>query len=185
LNFETQIPNKDSYKFKEVTSITGVKPYVLRFWESEFEQICPSLNEAGQKLYSAADVDFVKKVKGMLFDSKLSIPEVKIKLVEDFEAQRLMEEQEAELIKEQELKAIISPEVTEAIRTASEEIVTSNSSSIELMQNALKFDLLKEKEVIATKSFNDNDVVHLVQAKKKLSVVLGKCNSIIDKNGWN
>jgi DNA-binding transcriptional MerR regulator len=187
VNFETQIPNKDNYKFKEVTSITGVKPYVLRFWESEFEQICPSLNEAGHKLYSAADVEFVQKVKDMLFESKLSIPEVKTKLVEDYEAQKLMEQEKATLIAQEALQTVApSPSIDDVEQVlSSHNIITSHSSSIELMQNALKVDLLQQKEVLQAKNFNDNDVIHLVQAKKKLSIVLGKCNSIIEKNGWN
>ena len=41
MEFDIQAPEKSTYKFNEVTSITGVKPYVLRFWESEFDIIKP------------------------------------------------------------------------------------------------------------------------------------------------
>ena len=53
VNFDSKTSN--DYQFKELSSLTGVKPYVLRFWESEFEQISPSLGEDGTKTYSEND----------------------------------------------------------------------------------------------------------------------------------
>ena len=74
------IPNKSNFKFQELTPITGVKPYVLRFWETEFPEIAPIDSEGGQKLYSRSDVETFLKIKKLLFEDKLSIPEAKIKL---------------------------------------------------------------------------------------------------------
>jgi DNA-binding transcriptional MerR regulator len=74
------IPNKSNFKFQELTPITGVKPYVLRFWETEFPEIAPVDSEGGQKLYSRTDVETFLKIKKLLFEDKLSIPEAKIRL---------------------------------------------------------------------------------------------------------
>jgi DNA-binding transcriptional MerR regulator len=74
------IPNKSNFKFQELTPITGVKPYVIRFWETEFPEIAPIASEGGQKIYSRADVEVILKIKTLLFDEKLSIPEAKLKL---------------------------------------------------------------------------------------------------------
>ena len=74
------IPNKSNFKFQELTPITGVKPYVIRFWETEFPEISPILGDSGQKLYARKDVETILRIKKLLFDEKLSIPEAKIQL---------------------------------------------------------------------------------------------------------
>lgn len=72
------IPNKSNFKFQELTPITGVKPYVIRFWETEFEEIAPFDSDSGQKIYSRNDVENILRVKQLLFEEKLSIPEAKL-----------------------------------------------------------------------------------------------------------
>lgn len=76
------IPNKSNFKFQELTPITGVKPYVIRFWETEFPEISPVNSAEGQKLYSRSDVETILKIKKFLFDEKLSIPETKARMAE-------------------------------------------------------------------------------------------------------
>lgn len=71
------IPNKSNFKFQELTPITGVKPYVIRFWETEFEDISPVTSDQGQKLYARKDVEAILKIKKLLFEDKLSIPQAK------------------------------------------------------------------------------------------------------------
>lgn len=78
----SMIPQKSSFKFQELTPITGVKPYVIRFWETEFHEINPVESDSGQKIYSRQDVEFILKIKELLFDKKLSIPEAKKMLSE-------------------------------------------------------------------------------------------------------
>lgn len=74
------IPNKSNFKFQELTPITGVKPYVIRFWETEFPEIAPVASEGGQKLYSRSDVEVILRIKKLLFEDKLTIPEAKMKM---------------------------------------------------------------------------------------------------------
>ena len=74
------IPNKSNFKFQELTPITGVKPYVIRFWETEFPDIAPVTSDSGQKLYARSDVEAILRIKQLLFDEKLSIPEAKVHL---------------------------------------------------------------------------------------------------------
>lgn len=71
------IPNKSNFKFQELTPITGVKPYVLRFWEVEFEEINPITSDSGQKLYDKKDIEAILKIKKLLFDEKRSIAEAR------------------------------------------------------------------------------------------------------------
>jgi DNA-binding transcriptional MerR regulator len=76
------IPQKSSFTFSEVSSISEVKPYVLRFWESEFNQIDPVMSDAGSKIYDLKDLYAVLKIKDLLFNQKLSIPKAKLVLME-------------------------------------------------------------------------------------------------------
>jgi DNA-binding transcriptional MerR regulator len=84
------IPNKSNFKFQELTPITGVKPYVIRFWETEFEDISPVTSDSGQRLYARKDVEAILKIKKLLFEEKLTIQEAKIAIksrVISFESQ--------------------------------------------------------------------------------------------------
>jgi len=71
------IPHKSSFKFGELTSLTGIKPYVIRFWETEFSELNPVVAEDGQKTYSRADVETLLKIKTLLLDHNLSLQEAK------------------------------------------------------------------------------------------------------------
>lgn len=74
------IPNKSHFKMNEVCGLTGVKPYVLRFWESEFVEIDPVVSASGQKLYEHKDIEAIAVIKKMLFDEKLNIEKAKSEL---------------------------------------------------------------------------------------------------------
>ena len=72
------IPNKSNFKFQELTPITGVKPYVIRFWETEFDEISPVDSDSGQKIYARKDVEAILKIKKLLFVEKMTVLEAKI-----------------------------------------------------------------------------------------------------------
>lgn len=72
-----EIPNKSSFKINEVCALTGVKSYVLRFWESEFPEIAPMMSSSGVKLYEHRDIEAILMIKKLLFDDKLSIEKAK------------------------------------------------------------------------------------------------------------
>ena len=76
-NFENSQSFKDSYSFSEVSSVTSVKPYVLRFWETEFTEIDPVIHSDGKKVYSHSDLEFILLIKNLLFEQKMSIPQAK------------------------------------------------------------------------------------------------------------
>lgn len=68
---------KDSYTFAEITSVSSIKPYVLRFWETEFSEISPLIKDNGEKIYSKDHLEFILLIKNLLFEKKMSIPEAK------------------------------------------------------------------------------------------------------------
>jgi DNA-binding transcriptional MerR regulator len=76
MNADSQVIG-ETYSFSEVCTLTQVKPYVLRFWESEFSQIDPVQLPDGDKLYHHSDLEVVEVVRELLFKNRHSIPEVK------------------------------------------------------------------------------------------------------------
>ena len=78
-----KIPNKSLFKIEEVCTIVGIKPYVLRFWESEFEQISPVISSLGQKLYNTEDVELILRIKKLLFEEKMPVEKAKSLLLNE------------------------------------------------------------------------------------------------------
>ena len=74
------IPDKLYFKIGEVSSITGVEPYILRYWESEFKLVKPYRTKSNQRLYRKKDVESVLKIKRMLYDEKFTIAGAKKKI---------------------------------------------------------------------------------------------------------
>ena len=61
------------YSIGEVSKITDLKQYVLRYWETEFTQLNPNKNKAGNRIYRQKDIDLILKVKDLLYKRKFTI----------------------------------------------------------------------------------------------------------------
>lgn len=61
------------YSIREVSERTGIKPHVLRYWETEFEQLQPKKNRAGNRAYTERDVETVEQIQRLLRDEKYTI----------------------------------------------------------------------------------------------------------------
>ena len=61
------------YSISEVSEITELKQYVLRYWETEFSQLKPSKNLAGNRTYRSHDIDVILDIKTLLYDRKFTI----------------------------------------------------------------------------------------------------------------
>ena len=61
-------PEEGYYRIGEVSRLTEVKPFVLRYWEGEFPMLEPVKNPAGHRLYRQEDLDMVFKIKRLLYD---------------------------------------------------------------------------------------------------------------------
>ena len=61
------------YSISEVSKITGLKHYVLRYWETEFTQLKPPKNRAGNRTYRQKDIDIIHKIKELLYKKKFTI----------------------------------------------------------------------------------------------------------------
>ena len=61
------------YSISEVSEITKLKAYVLRYWETEFSQLSPPKNRAGNRTYRQKDIDIILKIKDLLYNKKYTI----------------------------------------------------------------------------------------------------------------
>ena len=73
------------YSISEVSEITGLKQYVLRYWETEFSQLKPGKNRAGNRIYRSHDVDKIMEIKSLLYDRKFTIKGAQQHLKHPFE----------------------------------------------------------------------------------------------------
>ncbi len=67
------IPDKIFFRIGEVSEIVAVKPYVLRYWESEFELISPGKSNSKQRLYQRRDLDLLLEIKRLLYEEGFTI----------------------------------------------------------------------------------------------------------------
>jgi DNA-binding transcriptional MerR regulator len=74
------IPEKLYYKIGEVSQITGVEPYVLRYWESEFKIVSPIRTNSKQRLYRKKDLELIQEIKKLLYEEKFTIAGAKKRL---------------------------------------------------------------------------------------------------------
>ena len=73
---------KRYYRIGEVSKRTGVKPYVLRYWESEFRWMAPTKSRSKQRLYRQRDIDIILLIKRLLWEEKFTIAGARRKLQE-------------------------------------------------------------------------------------------------------
>ena len=61
------------YSIGDVSNITQLKQYVLRYWETEFKQLSPSKNKAGNRTYRQKEIDLILRIKDLLYNQKFTI----------------------------------------------------------------------------------------------------------------
>ena len=68
-----EIPDKLYFPIREVAEITGVEPYVLRFWDKEFPAIRPPKGGTGHRRYRRKDIEIILEIKRLLYDQGFTI----------------------------------------------------------------------------------------------------------------
>ena len=79
------------YSISEVSRITGLEQYVLRYWETEFDELRPQKNRAGNRIYSNKDIKFILKIKELLREKRYTIEGAKQILKEEMANDRELE----------------------------------------------------------------------------------------------
>ncbi len=71
------------YKIGEACKELDIQPYVLRYWETEFQALSPSKSKSGQRVYSAQDLELIRRIKELLYKEGYTIAGAKKKLEQE------------------------------------------------------------------------------------------------------
>ncbi len=164
-----EIPNKSSFKINEVCALTGVKSYVLRFWESEFSEIAPLTSSSGQKLYEHRDIEAILQIKKLLFEDKLTIERAKAEMKILMPRESLVEANFADNFSFEE------------DRLNEDEFLSSDESTYPVRES------VKEamRESMTKRVLIETDFQKLMMAKTKLVEILKITETLHDKNHWS
>jgi DNA-binding transcriptional MerR regulator len=79
------VPENDEsyYRIGEVSRLADVKPFVLRYWESEFPMLDPVKSPSGHRLYRQEDLDMVFRIKRLLYDEGFTLEGARRHLTEE------------------------------------------------------------------------------------------------------
>ena len=77
------IPNKQYFKIGEVSALTQLEPYVLRYWETEFKMIRPVRFGSNQRMYRRKDVEIILAIKRLLYEEGFTIAGARKKLLQN------------------------------------------------------------------------------------------------------
>ena len=93
----------------EVSALTGIEQYVLRYWETEFEVLRPHKNRAGNRIYAEKDVKIIARIKELLRDERYTIEGAKQILKQEREAEKRAQIPEAKPVVDKAQLPIIPP----------------------------------------------------------------------------
>ena len=85
---EVVIPEKIYFRIGEVSELADLPTYVLRFWETEFAQLKPTKSSTGQRMYRRKDVEYVMRIRKLLYEDGFTIAGAREKLREEMRSHR-------------------------------------------------------------------------------------------------
>jgi DNA-binding transcriptional MerR regulator len=85
---EVVIPEKIYFRIGEVSELASLPTYVLRFWETEFPQLKPTKSSTGQRMYRRKDVEYVMRIRRLLYEDGFTIAGAREKLREEVRSHR-------------------------------------------------------------------------------------------------
>lgn len=94
------------YSISEVSKLTGLEQYILRYWETEFEQLKPAKNNAGNRIYTNKDIKLILQIKQLLREEKYTIEGAK-KILEEGSVDNVIQQKESkpEILSEKKLNS--------------------------------------------------------------------------------
>ncbi|MCD4774506.1 MAG: MerR family transcriptional regulator [Candidatus Aegiribacteria sp.] len=103
------------YSISEVCGLTGLKPHVLRYWETAFPMLKPSKNQSGNRIYKQEDIGLIKLISRLLYQERYTIDGARQK-IEDMDDP--IEQMELELE-----AATVSAEMIDSIKKEISDII--------------------------------------------------------------
>ena len=115
MSLKTELePESKLYRsISEVSDLVGVKPHVLRYWETQFSMLRPKKNRAGNRMYRPEEVRLLLRIKELLYDRRYTIAGARRTLLDD----RKLDEPQVELAFSEADRRLLVIEVKEELRT--------------------------------------------------------------------
>ena len=107
------IAKKAYYSIGEVCDLTGLKPHVLRYWETQFDVLSPNKNRAGNRVFRPKEIEVILLVKHLLYEEKYTIEGARQKLQDMRKAGEL----------EEERQDVLEPEVLSGMKAELQELL--------------------------------------------------------------
>lgn len=152
------IPDKLFFKIGEVCELVEVQPHVLRYWESEFSQLTPQKNRAGQRTYRRKDVEIVMRIKQLLYDEGFTIAGAKKKLASELRSGAKLKVVAPETVPEMRptLKEVVpEPEPIPVAEPITESIPVQPPVVLSLSQKQAVRELRNELQALLTRLSRD------------------------------
>lgn len=83
LRSETELEGKLYRPISEVSELVGVKPHVLRYWETQFSMLRPKKNRAGNRMYRPEEIKLLLRIKDLLYARRFTIAGAKRRLLDE------------------------------------------------------------------------------------------------------
>jgi DNA-binding transcriptional MerR regulator len=158
------------YKMAEASTLTGVKPYVLRFWETEFEDLNPITNEDGDKIFKSQDIQLIQKIKKLLFDEKYSIEKARAYLI--LEKRESLKQSQVAIhaihLDSEYVDSQASVHITNSCENKAGQIESSSTQTIDLNQNQYQQDWKESLE--KAKGFTQEALERIYLLKASLNL---------------
>jgi DNA-binding transcriptional MerR regulator len=169
------------YSISEVSKITEVEQYVLRYWETEFESLKPQKNRAGNRIYTNKDIQLIMQIKSLLRDKKYTIegakkiletvePEIEVLKPIEFSTPESFGEK-VTVIEKVEEPAVPEPVIEEILPELpfeNMEILSESAESQEKHETEVKDNIIP---LVKKKEFKNED---LIEIKNILQELLNK-----------
>jgi DNA-binding transcriptional MerR regulator len=102
-----EAPKRMFHQIREVSEQEGIKPHVLRYWETEFPQLRPEKGSTGQRIYREKDLQLIRRIKRLLYDEKYTIAGAKRRLAGEARPDKLQMDLKLGLRENQLLNTIL------------------------------------------------------------------------------
>jgi DNA-binding transcriptional MerR regulator len=120
------------YSISEVSKITNIEQYVLRYWETEFEQLKPQKNRAGNRIYTNKEIQLILHIKTLLRERKYTIEGAK-KIMENYAPDKVLQTND----QEKEIIEVGNPQTVKKERTTLQNDLEEVKSLLELLVSKL------------------------------------------------
>ena len=94
------------YSISEVSDLVGVKPHVLRYWETQFKMLRPKKGRGGARMYRKRDIEVLFEIKQLLYDQRFTIAGARRRILDGKDEKDQIELPFSKLDREETLRAL-------------------------------------------------------------------------------